>query len=131
MDAVARVCATPPKTTVLVPATKTEPVPFQAVALVAFSFKVLEPPFKVPAVKVTTPLKVCVRLAPRFNVPPDPLMVNPAPFTLPVKVVVPAVLVNETVPVVVNPVMLWADVVPAIVIPPDPLVKVPALVKLP
>lgn len=74
------VCATPPKLTVPVPALKTVPVPFQAVALVAFSLRMLDPPFSVPAVRVITPVKVWVNPVPRFNVPPVvPLIVRPFP----------------------------------------------------
>ena len=47
-----------PKLTVPVPALKTDPFPFQAVALIAFSLRVLDPPFKVPAVRVITSVKV-------------------------------------------------------------------------
>ena len=77
--------------------------------LVAFSFRVLNPPFKVPAVRVITPLKVCdnpVIPASRLSVPPDPLRVSAPPFKLPVKVAVPVVFDIVTVPVVVNAPML-------------------------
>ena len=90
-----------PKLTVPEAAVNTLPVPFQAVALTAFSLRELLPPFKLPAVSVTTPVKVCVSPTPMFNVPPVPLMVNPAPLVFPVNVAVPPVLVIETVPVVV------------------------------
>ena len=46
---------------------------------------------------------------PRLSVPPEPLIVSPAPLTFPVaeptpvNVAVPADLVMDTVPVVVNP----------------------------
>ena len=59
-----------PKFTVPVAALNTDPVPFQAVRLIAFSLRILDPPFKVPAVRVVTPVKVWVKPAPRFNVPP-------------------------------------------------------------
>ena len=51
---------------------------------------VLEPPFNVPAVLVHAPEKVCDNPAPKFKVPPVPLIVKPAPFIFPVKVAVPA-----------------------------------------
>ena len=113
----------------LVPAVKTEPVPFHAVVLVAFSLSVLEPPFKLPAVRVTIPEKVWVKPAPRFNVPPLPLIVKAAPFTLPVNVAVPELFDIVTVPVVVNALMLWVAVPPRVT-PPEPLV-VPALARSP
>ena len=126
------VCApAAPKLTVPVPALNTVPVPFQAVVLVAFSLRILLPPFNVPAVRVTIPVKVWVSAVPRFKVPPVPLMVSGPPLTLPCKVAVPEVLVNVTLPVVVKPAIDCVDTVPAIVIPPDPLVKVPALIKSP
>ena len=93
-------------------------------------FNVLEPPYNVPAARVTTPVNVCVKPLPRLRLLP-PLMVSPAPLTLPVNVAVPLVLVIETKPVVVKPAMLWAPVIPAIVTPPEPLVNVPAFIKSP
>ena len=89
-----------PKLTVPVPALKTEPSPFQADVLMAFSFRILDPPFKVPAVSVITSVKVCVNGVPasRIKVPAGPLMVSPAPFIFPVKVAVPPVLDIVTVP---------------------------------
>ena len=92
---------------------------------------VLEPPFNVPAVLVQVPVKVCVNEVPRFKVPPVPLIVKPAPFTFPVNVAVPAVLVIDTVPVVVKSSIFCGVIVPAIVIPPAPLVSVPAFIKSP
>ena len=77
----------------LVPATKLVPVPPQAFVLVEFTLSMLEPPFKVPFVKVTLPVKLCVKPVPRFSVPPMPLIVSGPPFMLPVKVAVPAVFV--------------------------------------
>ena len=124
------VWAAPPKFTVPVPALKTVPVPFQAVVLVAFSLSILEPPFNVPAVRVTIPVKVWVPV-PRLSVPPVPLMVSAAPLTLPVNVAVPpAVLVMETVPVVVKlPILCVA--VPASVTPPVVPLTVPLLLRSP
>lgn len=130
VEAVARVWATPPKFTVPVPALKFVPVPLQAVALVEFSLRVLESPFKVPAVSVTSPVKVWVRPVPRLIVPPEPLMFRAPPLTLPVSVAVPPVLVIDTVPVVVKPTILCVAV-PAIVIVELPAVSVPVLVKSP
>ena len=64
--------------------------------------------------------------------PPVPLMVNPAPPTLPVKVAVPPVLVMLTRPVVVNPAILWVAKVLAITIGDAFAVIVPPLfIKLP
>ena len=101
-------------------------------ALVEFALSVLRrPPFKVPAVSVMSPEKVCVRLVPKFSVPPDPLIVSAAPLTAPVKVAVPPVFVMETAPVVVNPAMLWAELVPATTMGELPAVNVPALTKSP
>ena len=51
-------------------------------------FNVLVPPFNVPAVLAQTPLNVCVNPVPKFNVPPGVFIINPAPFTFPVKVAV-------------------------------------------
>ncbi len=118
-----------------VDAVKLVPVPVQVEVVVPLAFNMLEPPFKVPAVRATLPVNVCVKLTPRLSVPPVPLMVNPAPFTLPVvdpeavNVAVPAVLVIDTVPVVVKPPMVFVTNVPEIVTPPDPE-YVPELVKL-
>ena len=100
IDAVANVCAAPPKFTVPVPAIKFVPVPFQAVALVAFTLSLLEPPFNIPFDKVTIPDKVCTNPEPRFKVPPVPLIVNALPLTGPVKVAVPAVFTIDIIPVV-------------------------------
>ena len=101
-----RVWAAPPKLTVPVPALKLLPVPPHAVALVLFSLSVLVSPFKVPAVRVTSPVNVCVKPVPKSSVPPVPLIVSPAPPTLPVNVAVPPVFVIETNPVVVKPAIL-------------------------
>ena len=98
------------------PAINLDPVPFQAVALVAFSLRVLESPFKVPAERDTVPVKVCVNPTPKSSVPPFPNSVNPAAFTLLVNVAVPAVFVITTAPVVVKPAMLCATMVPEITI---------------
>lgn len=81
--AVAIVCAAPPKLTVPVPAVNNEPVPFHAVALVAFSLRVLDPPCNEPAVNVTTPVNVCVKADPKLRVPPGPFIVRPLLFILP------------------------------------------------
>lgn len=123
------VCAPPPNITVEVSAVNTDPVPVQAVALVAFSFKVLDPPFNVPAVSVTTPEKVCVKPTPKLSVPPEPFIVNAAPLRLPAAIATPEVLDMVTLPVVVNEPIRWVAV-PEIVTPPEP-VKVPLLIKLP
>ena len=71
-----RVWAAPPKLTVELLAVNNDPVPPHAVALVLFSLSVLVSPFKVPAVRVTSPVKVCVKLVPKSSVPPEPLMVK-------------------------------------------------------
>jgi len=126
----AMVWAAPPKFTVPVPAVKTEPVPFHAVALVLFSLSVLEPPFKDPAVRVTLPVKVCVNELPRLSVPPEPLIVKPAPLTAPCSVAVPPVLVIVVRPVVVYPAMFCVAVLP-IVMAELPAVNAPLFVKSP
>ena len=120
-----------PKFTVPVPALKTLPVPFQAVVLTAFSLRILLPPFNVPAVNVTTPVKVCVKAVPKFRVAPEPLIVKGPPFTFPCKVAVPEVFESRTEPVVVKPPIDCVATVPAIVTPPAPLVKVPEFIKSP
>ena len=125
------VCApAAPNITVLAPCVKRVPVPFQAVAVAEFTFTVLVLPFSVPAVSVISPVKVCVRAAPRSSVPPVPLIVSAAPLIFPETVAVPPVLVMLTGPVVVKPPMVWAAV-PVIVTPPVPLVSVPAVVRFP
>ena len=69
-------------------------------------FKTLEPPFKVPFVLVHVPVIVWVNPVPRFRVPPAVLFVSDAAFMLPVRVAIPADLLQVTEPVVVNPAML-------------------------
>ena len=100
----------------------------------AFSYKVLNPPFNVPAVRVTTPLKAWVNpVTPpsRLSVPPVPLMVRAPPVKLPVSVAIPlGVLDMVTAPVVLNAPILWAAV-PTRVNPPDPLVVAPPLTRFP
>lgn len=124
------VWAAPPKLTVPVPAVNSEPVPPQAVALVLFSFNVLDPPLSVPAESVTSPVNVWVKPEPRLSVPPTPLIVNPAPPTLPPKVAVPPVFVIDTRPVVVNPAIACAAL-PLMVMGDALAVNVPLLVKFP
>ncbi len=115
------VCApAAPKLTVPVPGTNTLPVPLQAVVLTIFAFNVLDPPFNVPAVKITVPIVVCNSPAPRFIVPPVPFIVIPVEFTLPVNVTTPPVLVHDNLPVVINPPMVWLAAVPVIVIAEEP-----------
>ena len=121
----------PPKTTVELLAVKFDPVPFHAVVVEELSLSVLVSPFKVPAVSVTSPVNVCVLLVPRSSVPPDPLIVRAAALTLPPNVAVPAVLVMLTLPVVVNPAILWVAIVLAIMIGEALAVNVPLLTKLP
>ena len=104
---------------------KVPPVPLT----VPLIFKVLEPPFKVPLVRVQL-VKVCVNPVPRLSVPPAPLIVRPLPPTLPVNVAVPPVLVIVTVPVVVNLPMFWSAV-PLIVMFEALAANVPLLVKSP
>ena len=84
-----------------------------------------------PAVLVQVPEKVWVNPLPKFNVPPDPLIVSPAPVTFPINVAVPDVLVMETRPVVVNPSILCVVIVPVITIGEAFATKVPSLLKLP
>ncbi len=109
--------------TVPVPAVNVPPVPLK----LELRFSVLDPPLSVPFVLVHIPVNVCVSPAPRFKVPPFPFIVNAPPFTLPINVAVPAVFVIETVPVVVKPSMLCANVVPLITIGDAPAVNVPLL----
>jgi len=66
-----------------------------------------------------------------FNVPPLPLMVRPPPLTEPCKVAVPAVLVIETKPVVVNPERDWVAIVPEIITGDALAVNTPELLKFP
>ena len=92
---------------------------------------VLEPPSRILPVELDhCPVNVWVKPVPKFNVPPLPLKVNPAPPTLPVNVAVPAVLVIETNPVVVKPPILCVPV-PEIIIGVKVPIKVPVLVKFP
>ena len=120
-----------PKLTVLVPAVKREPFPFHAVALTPFTFKVEELPFKLPAVRVTTPLMVWLKASPKFKVPPDPFIVSPPLVIFPPKVAIPPVFVIETKPVVLNGAILWVAIVLAMTIDELPAVKVPLLIKFP
>lgn len=78
-----------PKLMVPVPALKV-PVRLQATPG-KLALSVLEPPFNVPAVIVIAPVKVWLRLVPRFRFPPAPFIVRPAPLIFPVNVVLPAV----------------------------------------
>ena len=66
-------------------------------------FRLPEFPRSVPPEMIRLPVNV-FGPAPRSSVPvPEPLMVRPLPLTPPVNMAVPAVLVIETNPVVVNP----------------------------
>ena len=58
-------------------------------------------------------------------------MVKPPPLTEPCKVAVPAVLVIETKPVVVNPERDWVVIAPEIRIGEPFAVNTPELLKLP
>ena len=62
-----------------------------------------DPPLTVPFVLVQAPVIVCVNPVPRCNVPPAVLLVSVAAFKLPVKVAVPADLLQINPPRVVNP----------------------------
>ena len=111
---------------------KRDPVPFQAVAPGPFTLMVLLAPLSAPDVRVTSPVKVWVDAVPasRVSVPPEPLIVSPAPFTFPERVAVPPVLIIETGPVVEKPAMLCVPDPPILMA--DPLaVKVPLLTKFP
>ena len=88
-------------------------------------YRVDEPAFRVPAVKAMLPVKVLVNPVPRLSVPPVPLTIRLAPFTLPVKVAVPPVLVIETNPVVAKPAILWVVMAPVITMGELPAVNVP------
>ena len=96
------VCAVPPNTTVLRFAVNKLPVPPHADIVEEFAFNVLVSPFNEPVVKVMSPLNVCVKDVPILSVPPEPFIVRAAPLTFPTKVAVPAVLVIETVFVVLK-----------------------------
>ena len=124
------VCALPPKITFPVPGLKTEPTPLHAFRLVELTFKVLEFPFKVPALNAISPEKVWFIKGPRSRVPPEPFTDSAAPFKIPAIVAVPAVFDMVTVPVVVNVPIVWSAV-PAKVTPPDPDVVAPLLTRLP
>ena len=93
--------------------------------------RVLDPPCSVPLLLVQFPVKVCTRPAPRFRVPPSPLVVRDPPLTFPVRVAVPAVFIMVTVPVVVKSSIFWAAVVPSMITVELPAVKVPELIKSP
>ena len=129
--AVAMVWLTPPKFTVLVPAVKFVPVPFQAVAVVALAFNVLEPPFKVPAVRAISPVNVWVKAVPKLSVPPAPFIVNAPPLTAPVNVAVPAVFNIETFPEVVKPPIFWFAVPTKLMALAAPAEKAPLFTKFP
>ena len=123
----------PPNTTVPLPALNSVPFPLHDNAPVAFSLRILNRPFKVPAVRVTTPLKVWVNPvipASRFSVPADPLIVKAPPFKLPFKVAAPADFDISTSPVVLKAPIFWSAV-PVRVSPPDPAVVAPLLIKSP
>lgn len=92
---------------------------------------VLEPKFKVPAVRVKVPEKVCVKAVPKLSVPAVAFIVKPEPEIFPVKVAVPDAFEKVTKPVVVNPAMLWVAMVLSMTIGELPAVNVPELVKLP
>ena len=117
----------PLNSTVPEAAVKVAPVPESTPAV----FKVDEPPFKVPAVMVTLPENVCVKLDPKFRVPPLPFIVSEAQVMLPPKVAVLDVRVKLQAPVVVNAAMLGEALVPPMVIGDALAVKVPAFEKLP
>ena len=117
----------PLNSTVLLAAVKAAPVPESEPAV----FKVDVAPLRVPAVMVTLPEKVCVKLDPKFRVPPLPFMVSDAQVMLPVKVAVLEVRVNEHAPVVVNAAILGVALVPPMVIGDALAVNVPDLEKLP
>ena len=123
-----------PKTTVPVAGVKRDPVPFQAVPPGEFTWRVLFAPLRVPAVRVISPVNVWVNGVPesRVNVPPEPLMVSPAPETFPVKEATPPVLTIDTSPVVVKPAILWVPDPPILIA--DPLAvndPVALIVKFP
>ena len=84
----------PLKAIVPVPSANVPPVLVQ----LPVRLRVLEPPFKVPAVKVTLPLIWCASPVPKLSVPPLPLMVREAAVTLPVSVAVLAVRVKLSGP---------------------------------
>ena len=92
--------------------------------------RVLDAPSRVPAVLVQVPEKVWIHPAPRFRVPPFPLIVRPPPLTGPVRVAMAPVLVIETTPVVEKPAILCVPV-PLIVTGEALAVIVPLLTKFP
>ena len=74
----------PPKITVPEAAIKRLVFPLNAVALKLFSISILLPPFRLPPKKFTSPVKVCVKLVPKFKVPvPEPFIVKGPPLTFP------------------------------------------------
>ena len=131
---VASVCAPlPPNTTVPFPALNSVPFPLQDNEPVAFSLRILSPPFKVPAVSVTTPLKVWVKPVnpeSRFSIPFNPLIVKAPPLRLPLNVAAPPDFDINTGPEVLNAPIFWSAF-PVRVNPPDPVVVAPLLIKSP
>ena len=62
-------------------------------------------PSSVPFIIAQAPVKVCVKF-PNASLPPDPFIVNPVPFTVPINVAVFPLFDIVTVPVVVKPAIL-------------------------
>ena len=70
------------------------------IGVVPLRFRLLVPPFNIPAVS-TNELKEWINPEPRFRVPPAPLIVSEVPpARLPVKVAIPPTFVIATAPVV-------------------------------
>ena len=91
--------------------------------------RVPEPLSSVPLVRVTVFAKLCVLPAPRFRVPPVPLIVSLDALTSLAKVAVPPVLAMVMVALLLNPAMLCVPV-PVRVRLGTP-VKAPEFTKLP
>ena len=119
-----------PKLTFPVPGLKREPLPLHTEVPWPVRFRVLDPPFSEPAVRVTSPEKVWVRELPRFKVPPDPKIMRLVPLTFPRKVAIPPVLFITVLPKVAYPEIDCVNG-PENRIGVDPLVKVPELRKSP
>ena len=111
-----------------VPLVKVPPDNFNAIAVAELALSILDPQSSIPANTFMSPVKVWIRLLPKFRVPPP--SDSPAPKTLPVRVATsPACFWTLVVPVVVNP-PIDCDPAPFIQISPE-LLKVPELMRFP
>ena len=92
--------------------------------------RVLDPPFRIPAVSVATPVKLWVNPVPRFKVPFAPFTVKVDPVMFPVNVAVLPPFDIKTGPVVVKAPILWS-ITPVMVSPPVLVVVAPLLTRFP